>query len=148
MITEEDITKITLKIVGALEPKFGSIDRRFVAIDERLEQIDRRFLAIDKRLDQFEERFANIEIYLDQFEERFRHVEAEIVRTTDILMKYMDESIKQSIEELARMVATGFTGNDESHSSMNRRIGETEDACKIHSAYFSGFKQSLSINES
>jgi chromosome segregation ATPase len=54
-----------------IDERLDAIDRRFVAIDERFDAIDRRFVAIDERFDAIDQRFLAIDRALGTLERRF-----------------------------------------------------------------------------
>ena len=79
---------------------FEEMDRRFEAIEARLDAMDRRFEAIEARLDamdqRFEEmdrRFEAIEARLDAMDQRFEEMDQRFA-AMDQAMKEMDDKIE------------------------------------------------------
>ena len=68
MILSDMFSNILDRKFDAIDQRLDAMDRRFEAIDQRLDAMDRRFDAMDQRLDSMDKRFDRIENRLDVIE--------------------------------------------------------------------------------
>ena len=97
--TEQRLNEIasTLRdFIAATERRFAAMDIRLDQVDARLEAMDTRFEQIDSRLDRMDERFDRIDERFDRIDERFDRMDGHLNRM-DGRLNRMDGRLNQAV---------------------------------------------------
>jgi len=93
----------------SVEKRFDAVDKRLEGHDKRFDEVDRRFDAVDKRLEGHDKRFDEVDKRFDEVDKRF------------------DEVDKRFHE-----VDSRFDGVDKRHVTLDARITDEEAATRRH----------------
>ena len=101
------------KLAQLVANGFEKVGKQFEQVDMRFDQVDMRFEQVDMRFEQIDRRFGQFDIRLEQNDRRLTQIE------------YRLKDIQNDQDELARMVADGFT-------EVNGRIDRLEAKVDQH----------------